>query len=126
MRCAKKITIKNPLLRRFRSNLRKIIMLSVDMEVERLCNISLSLLDTVVKNDPYLESSKNLIKSSSNLHASLLNASLNTICRCRFCGSTENDMEYVTHELGWICASCYSKFLESEKDRKKYKIKLEH
>jgi len=114
------ISIKNPLLRNIRNNLRSVFLTAVELKLDELDQLSSDILDMVKKTNPYTKSSIRLVKESIKPSESLYCLYMNNICRCRFCGSTKidaskEDMIYsVKDKLGWICVNCYNEYQDNK------------
>ncbi len=106
MRDKRRIIIKNPLLRNFRNNLRRLIIHAVYEEIHWL-NRSLIEYDHNYPNLIELEMRK---RDLCHRKVIQLERSLSrSICECSACTKSGGDRVYIAEEDMWFCTDCEKK-----------------
>lgn len=103
MKKQKRITIKHPLLRNLRNNLRKIIIQAVINRKKELLDKRRLLWKGKEITPESRKKLRILLKQIDELRRNLQDS----ICRCTACARSDTDMSFHTRWEAWYCPDCY-------------------
>ena len=112
MKKEKAIIIKSPRLRRARNELRTLLSMWVSDIINSL-------------QDKFWSENNN--HKSKEIHKKISDMRLmleRSICYCRLCGKSDQDMIYIPTEKEWICLECYSSCVYFKNLRSELQSKL--
>ena len=109
MKRKKTVIIKNERLSQIRNNLRRIIVIAVENQVNKLTNQIRSIEINTMGKYRELDDSKKGEVSDLRLKRRRLNWKLRkSICKCLQCGRVEGDMRFNPMVNEWHCPDCWT------------------